>query len=282
MVMKNILLPTDFSKNSINAIGYALEFLKDQKCQFYILNVQKASSFITDDMMVVNSSTTIYKTLINAAKKSINNIVSTINEEFNNKNHQFHSIVDYDNFIDSINQVCKNHDIDLIIMGTKGASGLEKVLFGSNTVRVMQRCIKPVLAIPHGCGFKNLDNIAFATTNSKSFKIEELKILRKIITLNKSSLQIFHLADQNHLVYDVDDNIDFFDKNFSDLRHEFVETAKDDMFNVVHDYIEKNNIDMLVIMNKKHSFLERLFTRHAVETFAFKIDIPLLVMQQSQ
>ena len=66
--MKNILLPTDFSKNSINAIGYALEFLKDQKCQFYILNVQKASSFITDDMMVVNSSTTIYKTLINSKK----------------------------------------------------------------------------------------------------------------------------------------------------------------------------------------------------------------------
>ena len=280
--MKNILLPTDFSKNSINAIFYALEFLNDQKCQFHILNVQKASSFITDDMLVVNSSTTIYKTLVAAAKKSINNIITTIDEEFNNTNHQFHSIVDYDNFIDSINQVCKNHDIDLIIMGTKGASGLEKVLFGSNTVRVMQRCIKPVLAIPHGCGFKNLDNIAFATTNSKSFKIEELKILRKIITLNKSSLQIFHLADQNHLVYDADDNIDFFNKNFSDLRHEFVETAKDDMFNVVHDYIEKNNIDMLVIMNKKHSFLERLFTRHAVETFAFKIDIPLLVMQQSQ
>ena len=56
MMMRNILLPTDFSKNSMNAINYALAFLKDQKCKFYILNVQKASSFITDDMMVVNSS----------------------------------------------------------------------------------------------------------------------------------------------------------------------------------------------------------------------------------
>ena len=109
--MKNILLPTDFSKNSINAIYYALEFLKDQECQFYILNVQKASSFITDDMMVVNSSTTIYKTLINAAKKSINNIITTIEEEFENKKHTFHSIVDYDNFIDAINQVSKSNRI---------------------------------------------------------------------------------------------------------------------------------------------------------------------------
>ncbi|MEW4924546.1 universal stress protein [Algibacter sp. 2305UL17-15] len=280
--MKNILLPTDFSKNSINAISYAIEFLKGEKCQFYILNVQKTSSFITDDMMVVNSSTTIYKTLINAAEKSIRNIISTINEEFDTSGHEFHSIVNYDNFIHAINQTCENHDIDLIVMGTKGASSLEKVLFGSNTVKVMQRCIKPVLAIPNECSFKNVDHLAFATTNSKLFKIEELEVLKEIMIMNSSSLQIFHLVDQYHLVYDADGNIDFFNKHFSQPRHEYIDTTKEDMFNVVHDYIESNNIDMLAIMNKKHSFLERLFTTHLVERFAFKIDIPLLVMQLSQ
>ena len=277
--MKNILLPTDFSKNSINAISYALEFLKNQECQFFILNVQKATSFISDDMMLVDSSTTIYKTLIDAAKKSITNIITTIDEEFDNKKHQFHSIVDYDNFVDSINQVIEKHDIDLIVMGTKGASGISKVLFGSNTVRVMQRCTAPVLAIPDGCKFKKIDHLAFATTNSKEFKIEELEILSKIMSLNNATLQILHLADQNHLVYDAFDNTDFLNTNFSNANHEFIDTPSDDMYNVVHEYIEKNNINMLAIMNKKHSFLERLFTTHLAERFAFKIDVPLLVMQ---
>ena len=163
-------------------------------------------------------------------------------------------------------------------MGTKGASGIEKVLFGSNTVRVMQRCKAPVLAIPDKCEFKSMDNIAFTTTNSKRFKIEELDILKEIMTKNKSTLQIIHLADQNHLVYETDDNINFFDEHFSKPKHEFVDIVKDEMFNVVQDYITKNNIDMLAIMNKKHSFLQRLFTTHSVEKFAFKIDIPLLVM----
>jgi nucleotide-binding universal stress UspA family protein len=277
--MKNILLPTDFSKNSINAIYYALEFLKDKKCQFYILNVQKASSFITDDMMVVNSSTTIYKTLINAAKKSIDNIITTLKEEFYNKNHQFHAIVDYDNFVDAINQVCDKHEIDLIIMGTKGASGLEKVLFGSNTVRVMQRCHTPALAIPDKYKFNKINHVAFATTNSKRFQKEELEILNKIITTNNASLQILHLADQNHLAYDAYDNIDFFATNFSDAEHEYIDTPSNEMFSVVSDYIHKNGVNMLAIMNKKHSFLERLFKTYAVERYAFKIDIPLLVMQ---
>jgi nucleotide-binding universal stress UspA family protein len=272
-------MPTDFSKNSMNAICYAIEFLKDQDCQFYILNVQKASSFITDDMMVVNSSTTIYKTLINAAKKSIENIISTINEEFPNDKHLFHSIVDYDNFIDSINQVCEKYDIDLIIMGTKGASGLEKVLFGSNTARVMQRCNAPVLAIPKGCSYVKPKKLVFATTNSKSFEKEELEILNSVLLANKASLQILHLADQNHLAYDAFDNVVFLNNTYYESKHEYIDPPNDKMYAVVHDFIKQNGIDILAMMNKKHSFLERLFKTHEVEQFAFKIDIPLLVMQ---
>lgn len=280
--MKKILLPTDFSKNSVNAICYALEFLRNQECQFYILNVQKASSFISDDMVTMGASTTIYTTLIEAAKKSILNIIETINEEFDNKKHHFKPIVDYDNFIDSINQVCEKEQIDLIIMGTKGASGLQKVLFGSNTVRVIQRSNVPVLTIPDGCEFEKIKNLAFATTNSKQFNQDEIEILSEILALNKASVQILHLADQNHLVYDAHDNVDFLNTNFKSAKHEFIDAPSDDMYNVVHNYLENNNINMLAIMNKKHSFLERLFKTHTVERFAYKINIPLLVMQISK
>ena len=69
--MKSILLPTDFSKNSVNAINYAMALFKDVSCDFYLLNVQKASSFISDDMMVMASSATIYQTIIDVSKKGV-------------------------------------------------------------------------------------------------------------------------------------------------------------------------------------------------------------------
>lgn len=279
-MMKAILLPTDFSKNSINAINYAITMFKEVKCNFYLLNVQKASSFISDDMMVVSSSATIYNTILDAAKKSISNIIYKIEKTHNNSKHQFHSIVDYDNFIDSINQVSKNQEIDLIIMGTKGASGLEKIVFGSNTVRVIQRCNIPVLAIPNNCTYKSISKVAFATTNSKEFNIEELNPLNEILILKNSVLDILHLADQNHLAYDAFDNLDFFNIYFKKAKHEFIDTTSNDIFNAVSTYINKNKVNMLVMMNKKHSFLQRLFTRHNVETFAFNIDIPFLVLQR--
>jgi len=278
VVMKNILLPTDFSKNSMNAIHFAMDLLKGEKCHFFILNVQKASSFISDDMMVVSSSATIYKTIVSAAKKSLNNIISIIKTDYADEDYTFHPLVDYDNFIDAINQVTEVNNIDLIIMGTKGASGLTKKLFGSNTVRVIQRCKAPVLAIPDACHFTDLANIAFTTNNLPLFSLKELQPLKDLQTKYHAKLNVLHVADEHHLAQNQSLNAGFFKTHFPNGVHDFVDSNKEDIFQAIQQYIMDNNIKMLAMMSKKHSFIERLFTTHMVETFAFKIDIPFLVM----
>ncbi|WP_171946620.1 universal stress protein [Flaviramulus basaltis] len=279
--MKTILLPTDFSKNSINAINYAVKLFEHITCHFYILNVQKASSFISDDMMSVSSSATIYNTLIDAAKKSITNIISQIENHSANSNHTFYSIVDYDNFVDAINQTSSNHNVDLIVMGTKGASGLDKVIFGSNTVRVMQRCDVPVLAIPEGCKFKKLDTIAFTSSFRTSYFLRNLKPLKDLVTAYKSKLKILHVIEDYNYEEKLNENIGFFEENFTDVIFDRIVTEEKNIYNSIHDYVIENNIKMIAMLSKKHPFLIRLFSKHSVETFAFKIDIPFLVMHNS-
>ena len=276
--MKTILLPTDFSKNSMNAIDYAVELFKDIACDFYILNVQKASSFISDDMLAVSSSATIYNTIVDAAKKSIANIISKVEVDKNNSKHHFHSVVDYDNFIDSINQVSSKYHVDLVVMGTKGASGLDKVIFGSNTVRVIQRCNTPVLAIPDGCEFASINKIAFSTNHFTLFEGENLAPLKSLVNLYNSELTILHVADENHLAQKQKENNAFFKTNYSSVTHEYIDANSKEMFKVVKQYLANNDINMLAMISERHSFLERLFTKHAVETFAFSINVPFLVM----
>ncbi|MCK0178355.1 universal stress protein [Flavobacteriaceae bacterium S0862] len=278
--MKLILLPTDFSKNSINAINYAVELFKNEACEFYVINIQKASSFVSDDLMTMTSSATVYHTLIDIAKKSIKNVIKDLKETYNNDLHEFCSIVDYDNFVDGINQACDTKGIDLIIMGTKGASGAEKVLFGSNTARVMQRCSTPVLAIPDGCKFKGLDKIAFTSNFSIRYNSEDLKSLFDISKLYNSSIDILHV-NEDELTSNQMDNRAYLSSYFSDLTHEFVNLQKSDVFKAIQDYIKDNDIKILAMTSRQHSFLERLFNRHLVEAFAFNIDIPFLVMENS-
>jgi nucleotide-binding universal stress UspA family protein len=279
--MKKILLPTDFSKNSLSAINYAMQLLKDVECEFYFLNIQKASSFVSDDLMTMSSSTTIYQTLIDTAKKSINNVINTVESHYNNDKHTFHSTVDYDNFIDAINQMCELKDIDLIIMGTKGATGAERVIFGSNTVRVMQRCGVPVLAIPNGCKFNGMQKLAFTTDYLSHYNEADLAILLGFVKQFNSKLDILHVKNAETLSQEKENVRAYLDELFTTISHEFVELNQEDIFKVVQDYIYNNQINMLAMTSKKYSFLERLFSRHNVEIFGFKIDVPFLVMEDT-
>ncbi|MGZ0016605.1 universal stress protein [Yeosuana sp. AK3] len=277
--MKSILLPTDFSKNSENAIKYAMSLFKDVPCDFYFLNVQKASSFITDDMMVMASSATIYQTIVDVSKRSIANLITKIETKYKNEKHRFHSVVDYDNFTDSINQLTINKNIDLIVMGTKGASGLEKVLFGSNTVHVMQRCVAPVLAIPDGCLFNGLDEIAFTTNHLTLHNIDELKPLKELLMLHHSKLNVLHFDDIEGVSHQKQKNKVFLKKHFNDVTYENIDSYSKDLHKTLEEYLHSNNIKLIAMMRQKHSFFERLFNRHPEETLAFSIDIPFLVME---
>jgi len=278
--MKAILLPTDFSTFSINAIHYAINMFKEESCNFYLLNVQKASSFISDDLMVMSSSTTIYETLISAAKKSMDNVILKIKDEYKNEKHQFHSIVDYDNLIDSINQISKIHDIDLIVMGTKVSSGIESVLFGSNTAHAMQQCNVPVLAIPKGCKFNGLEKVLFTTNHLSLHSKEEFKILTYLKSLFGFELEVLHLKDELNYPNEVLNNKVLFKKHFSNAIYTSIEVDNKNMFKKVNQYIVDNRFDLFVMVRTKHSYMDRLLTRYPVERFGLKIHKPFLVINK--
>lgn len=278
--MKTILLPTDFSANSVNAMNYALDMYKDVVCKFYILNVQKASSFISDDFRTMSPSTTIYQTLIQTAKDSIKKLIKTF-EKRGVKGHSFEAMVDYDNFIDAINQACETKNVDLIIMGTHGATGAERILFGSNTVRVMQRCNRPVLAIPKDSKFNGIHRIAFTSNYLTLYNREELMPLIQMAELFNAKIDILHLVEEDYLSREQENNKAFLDACFRFVKHEFVELHEKDLFKTVNDYMVNKNVHMLAMMSRRHSFLERLFTQHKVETFGFNMGFPLLVMDNT-
>ena len=278
--MRRVLLPTDFSENSINAMDYAVDLLKDVVCKFYILIVQKASSFISDDFRTMSPSATVYQSLIADTKTSINEIIIML-EAAKNKNHQFEAMVDYDSFIDAINQACIAKKIDLIIMGTKGATGAERVIFGSNTTRVIQRGIVPVLAVPRKHKFEGLDKIAFPCDYLTLYKEDELMPMMQLAELFKASIDVIHIAQNDELRSKQLKNKEFLENYFRFVDHRFIDMKENDVFESVMDYVHKNDVKLLAMMSRKHSFLERLFVRHKVETFAFNIDVPLLAMENT-
>ena len=68
---------------------------------------------------------------------------------------------------------------------------------------------------------------------------------------------------------------------FNDIVYENIDSYNKDLYKTVSEYIHSNNIKLIAMMRKKHTFLERLFNRHPEETLAYNIDVPFLVMENS-
>lgn len=280
--MKTILLPTDFSDNSLNAIDYALHMFKNQTCNFFILNVQRIGSYITDDLMMANPTGVVYDTVVEAAKVTTNKLVAKLVKEYQNDKHEFFPLVDYDNFTDAINQAISANQVDLIVMGTRGASGLSKKIFGSNTVNVLKHSNVPVLVIPNDCKYNGLKDVAFTTSFQSLYNMDELGLLDDIIVKHNSKLSVLHVVLENEDPKELFQDIDFFNENFEDVSYKMIETNIQDIFNSIQGYITNNDVKLIAMINKKHSFFESLFGHHQAETFAYNVNIPLLVLPKRE
>ncbi|MFV0564816.1 MAG: universal stress protein [Flavobacteriaceae bacterium] len=279
--MKNILLPTDFSNNSLNAIQYAVALFKVEICHFHILNIQKTSSFISDDLIRVSATNTIYDTIVKAAQMSIHNIILGVKNMHDNPKHTFSAIVDYDNFTDSINQIIETRHIDLIVMGTKGATGLKQVFFGSNTVKVMQRCRVPVLAIPENYKFAQIKQTAIATSFKGEYSSGDLKPCKDIIALTNSEIKVLHVFYKENVAEELNTGVDFFNSNFSKIKFDYLKLNDDNIQKALKAYIKNNKIGLMVMMKKPSAFANRLLSKGMVENFAFSLPIPFLVIPKT-
>ncbi|NNE76631.1 MAG: universal stress protein, partial [Pricia sp.] len=162
---KRILLPTDFSKNALNAIKYALDLYADQKCDFYILNVYQVDGYNLDNaMMVPEPGERAFEAAKSRSEERFGKLMEQLRLLPENTKHTFHTISTYNALLEAVEDTIAKKDIDIVIMGTKDASKSRTVIFGTNTINLMENVTEcPVLAVPEHIRFSQPKEIVFPT-----------------------------------------------------------------------------------------------------------------------
>ena len=142
--IKNILLPTDFSKLSLSAAENALELAEKYNAKIHILNVLEKTPPILAIRSLDLSQDKILKEIDSAAKKSLTETVQKITK---NKNLEIVSVIRKGNDYEEIIKYSEEKKIDIIVIATHGRTGILHTLIGSVAEKVIRFSKIPVLVI---------------------------------------------------------------------------------------------------------------------------------------
>lgn len=277
--MKNILLPTDFSDNSWNAINYALQLYKDEACTFYLLNVYQPIFFNMEYVLTNPAQFGLGDVMRYASQEGLERLRTRILHEFQeNSNHKFETVARFDTLIYSIRELIDEHLIDIIIMGTKGATGAKEILFGSNTVHVFKDIKCPILAIPSNYEYEAPHEILFPTDLEVNFNNSNLTILKEIAVAHDSRVNAMHVSTGYDLTEEQQNAKLHLESIFSGIPYIFHNVETMEITDAINKFQIKHKINLLVMVNNKHSFFENLFFKNTINQIGFYLNVPFLVI----
>lgn len=276
--MKKILLPTDFSENSWNAIKYALQLFKNEKCTFYLLNTYTPVIYHIEYVLVNPAQFGLGDAIRETALRGLENVLKKINDQFNNSDHSFECIAAFNTLVPELREMIEDHDIDYVVMGTKGATGAKEVLFGSNTVQVFKNVKCPVIAVPNNFDYEAPKEILFPSDYNIAFQKAQLDPLINIATQFDSRVNFLHTANSDELSEWEESNRQILESHFKPLTHLFHLIKFQKVPEAITNFQLKVRINLLVMINNKHSFFENLFFKSNINQIGFHLNIPFLVI----
>lgn len=172
--MKRILVPIDFSVQAEYAAKAAVNIAKLTNAKIYLLHMLELPTGVVDPSSFGSSNNT--PTALLFLKRAY--------EKFENfKKQPFFEGVEMEDSVlfhkayDGIIDECEKNNIDLIVMGSKGTSGLEEMLVGSNTEKVVRNSKVPVIVVKKEIANFKIENIVFASNFNLDAKVTFQKIL---------------------------------------------------------------------------------------------------------
>ncbi|MBM1106585.1 universal stress protein [Aurantibacter crassamenti] len=283
----NILVTTDFSYDSYNALFYVTQLYKNQKCIFHILYAFNHQSHFKQKYNGVNNTKELNKFLNNRAKECLletyHKIVSDTEQ---NVLHKFKTISIHGTLEKAVKSYIGQHTIKLLVMGTKGRTGAMDIFFGGNTIQIVKSKIDcPVLCIPKQMDFRPISNFGFISSYKHSLEKYSLSIVKSLIAINHSHLHIIHMADGLNEAIDAaqEKNKELLSDYFTNLKVTFKTiSSKKSKAKTIAEFAKNNSIDILAMCYYPHYFLDKLFREPIVLDLSIYSDIPLLILASQE
>lgn len=278
--MRPILLPTDFSDNSWNAISYAVELFIEDGAIFHLLHA--FSPFMVAPSGPIEAQAldeTIFRAAEENSRRELKKLENKILTAYPDAKVKTHAKFDF--FTTAIHRFLEDHEIKCIVLGTKGASGIKEIVMGSNTSSLIGKVKVPILAIPEQTTYVTIKNVVMCTDLNVVPTEKGLEPLRKLLELTGAKLHVLSIQKSERELNRKEKDIqNVYEKLLDNAKVIFKTYPNKDIESGINLYVEEINADVVCAIARKHSFFERLLERSKSKALTNHTKVPLLVVNE--
>lgn len=274
--MLNILVPTDFSPLSKVASNFAVKIACQLDGNITFLHVLTISEPVRVSMH--EKMRKLEEDMVRIAEYDMHKLIKDVTKNLEITIPTKSAVVRSSEFVSTVNKESKRLRSGLIVMGTKGATGLKKAVIGSNTTSVIEGSHIPVLVVPDKARFKGFHDIVYACDMKDPER--ELKILLPYAEKFDSVIHLVHVTSTGSKIEDLEDKIE---KIFQKLKAKNVAAVilvDDGIEEAIEQYLSVNKASLIAMFTHKLSFIERLFDKSMTRKVAFHSSVPLLAFKK--
>lgn len=275
--MKIIIIPTDYSPAATNALHYGIDMAKDINASILLFHVYNIPVSYTDVPVMLVSTEELKKNTedkLAELKKEVEHITSGSLKVYTES--RLGSVTD------ELEILCNKIRPFAVIMGTRGSSGIEKILFGSNTLTAIRHLTWPVICVPPGKTYGNgIKKIGFACDFRDVVKTTPAQAIKDFAKEFNAELHVLNVDYKNHeFKPDARQESVLLHTMLEDVKPEYHFIEHKDIEDGINEFAEKNNLDLIIAIPKKHKLLESLFRPSSTKQLVFESHIPVMCVHE--
>jgi nucleotide-binding universal stress UspA family protein len=273
--MNTILVPVDFSETSDNALTYAVHLANYLSANIVLMHV--------NTLPVYNNENDVLIYTMQDSKVDTQNLLKEKADKLKVSNQLIGNVecfVEVGDLKTSVSDYIVHKNVDLIVMGITGHSKMGQMILGSSAVSISRESTVPVFIIPANCTYKKINNIAYASEYDRHITEQTGLIqIKYIASLFGASLSVLHVIPDNHLINELESETDLYvEQKLEHTDHKTFILSEDNVATALLDFIKVHEVDVIVLEQKRHSFLHNLLYPSTTKNVAFNSPIPVLTI----
>lgn len=261
--MHRVIIPVDFSETSLNAARFTAKMLSGKQDAVAILYNNYESP--DDHDITINYLESLRNEFIKSG-------VVTVQLE-----HEMGG-----DLIDNIANLAHSVRATLITMGITGKSAIKQIMFGSNTLKLVDRNLYPVMIIPPDAKYNGISNVAFASDFKNVEETTPSVLINAVLEMFDPMLHIVNVNKDHYvsLTEDIQAQKQKFNEMFSERKKEFYFITMNDFFEAMDNFVKDYKIDMIITIPKHQSNATSIFKSTHTKRLAYHSHIPILAAHE--